>query len=134
MGLLSFTNAEFNSGYSQQEPQGSQNSITTDPAIRYINTAKNLLNQVSTEYHQANYTGAEELAIRAYLDNFEYAEAALQKNGAVDLMEQLEGMMNKEIRGMIKKHISVEELDSKINTTDAKLEEAITVLSEASSQ
>ena len=49
--------------------------------IDYLQNARNLLNQTSVEYKNSNYTGAEELAIAAYLDNFEYVENELEKKG-----------------------------------------------------
>jgi hypothetical protein len=60
------------------------------------------LNQTSVEYKNSNYTGAEELAIVAYLDNFEYVESELEKKGSHTLMQDIEHMMREEIRALIK--------------------------------
>ena len=106
----------------------SNNTKTTDPSVMYTETARNLLNQVSTEYKKGNFSGAEELATRAYLDNFEYVEAPLEKKGAGDIMKQLEDMMRKDLRSMIKDEVPLEKLDSHINATNAKLAEAIIIL------
>ena len=38
--------------------------------VDYLENAISLLNQSSFEYKNSNFTGAEELAIAAYLDNF----------------------------------------------------------------
>jgi hypothetical protein len=106
----------------------SNNTKTTDSSVIYTETARNLLNQVSTEYKKGNFSGAEELATRAYLDNFEYVEPALEKKGAGNIMEQLEDMMRKDLRSMIKDAVPYEKLNSHINATDAKLAEAIIIL------
>jgi hypothetical protein len=104
------------------------NTKNIDPSIVYTETARNLLNQVSTEYKKGNFSGAEELATRAYLDNFEYVEAPLEKNGGSEIMKQLEDMMRKDLREMIKDEVPYEKLLSHINATDMKLDEAISIL------
>jgi hypothetical protein len=111
-----------------------QDNRSTDPAVTYAQTARELLNQTMNEYSEGNSTGAEELATRAYLDNFEHVEAPLEVRGAGDLMHELEGMMREELRGMIKDNASVEEVGMHINATDAKLSEAISILTAAPSK
>ena len=104
------------------------NTKNIDPSIVYTETARNLLNQVSTEYKKGNFSGAEELATRAYLDNFEYVEAPLEKKGGSEIMKQLEDMMRKDLREMIKDEVPYAKLLSHINATDTKLDEAISIL------
>ena len=96
--------------------------------IDYLQNARNLLNQTSAEYKNSNYTGAEEIAIAAYLDNFEYVENELEKKGSHSLMQDIEYMMREELRDLIKNKANQSELDMHINATDAKLLEAINVL------
>ncbi len=43
-------------------------------------------------------------------------------------MKQLEGMMRKDLREMIKDEVPYEKLLSHINATDTKLDEAISIL------
>jgi hypothetical protein len=114
-------------GQSQVKGQN-ETEATLDSAITYAQTARQLLNQTMVEYSTNNATGAEELATRAYLDNFEYVEPALEQKGAADLKEQIEDMMREEIRDMIKTSTSADELHTLINATDAKLVEAISIL------
>src|SRR6476469_6810219 len=109
-------------------PESTNNTKNIDPSIDYTETARNLLNQVSTEYKKGNVSGAEELATRAYLDNFEYVEAPLEKKGGSEIMKQLEDMMRKDLREMIKDGVPYENLLSHISATDAKLDEAISIL------
>ena len=122
---LSFGTFANNSALAQESTNNTKN---IDPSIVYAETARNLLNQVSSEYKKGNFSGAEELATSAYLDNFEYVEAPLEKKGGSEIMKQLEGMMRKDLREMIKDEVPYEKLFSHINATDTKLDEAISIL------
>ena len=63
-----------------------------------------MLNQTSVEYKNSNYTGAEELAIAAYLDNFEHVEEELEKKKTlIALMQDIEHKMREELRDLIKR-------------------------------
>ena len=126
--VLLQSNPLYSSAQAPVNQDASNNTKTTDTSVIYTETARNLLNQVSTEYKKGNFSGAEELATRAYLDNFEYVEAPLEKKGAGDIMKQLEDMMRKDLRSMIKDEVPFEKLDSHINATNAKLAEAIIIL------
>jgi hypothetical protein len=114
-------------GQSQVKGQN-ETEATLDSAITYAQTARQLLNQTMVEYSTNNANGTEELATRAYLDNFEYVEPALEQKGAADLKEQIGDMMREEIRDMIKTSTSADELHTLINATDAKLVEAKSIL------
>jgi hypothetical protein len=126
--VLLQSNPLYSSAQAPVNQDASNNTKTTDTSVIYTETARNLLNQVSTEYKKGNFSGAEELATRAYLDNFEYVEAPLEKKGAGDIMKQLEDMMRKDLRSMIKDEVPFEKLNSHINATNAKLAEAIIIL------
>ena len=101
------------------------NITEANSSDKHIGITRQLLHQVSVEYKKGNFTAAGELAIRAYLDNFEYVEQDLEKHGAKDLKEQIEQMMRVELRDMIKSGVSQDQLDSKINAIDLKLTEAM---------
>ena len=96
--------------------------------VDYLENARSLLNQTSVEYKNSNYTGAEELAIAAYLDNFEYVEEELEKKSSHAFMEDIEHKMREELRDLIKDKAQQSELDIHINATDARLVEAINLL------
>lgn len=96
--------------------------------VDYLENARGLLNQSSFEYRNSNYTGAEELATTAYLDNFEHVEEELEKKSSHAFMEDIEHMMREELRELIKDKAQQPELDIHINATDAKLVEAINLL------
>jgi hypothetical protein len=113
----------FGQGNETTKPEGKSNK-----SIDYLQNARNLLNQTSVEYKNKNYTGAEELATAAYLDNFEYVEKELEEKGSHSFMEDIEHMMREELRDLIKDKANQTELDMHINSTDAKLLEAINLL------
>ena len=96
--------------------------------VDYLENARGLLNQSSFEYRNSNYTGAEELATTAYLDNFEHVEEELEKKSSHAFMEDIEHKMREELRDLIKNKVQQSELDIHINATDAKLVEAINLL------
>ena len=87
-----------------------------------------MLNQTSAEYKNSNYTGAEELATAAYLDNFEHVEHEIEEKGSHGFMVDIELMMREKLRDLIKDKANQTELDLHINATDAKLLEAVNLL------
>jgi hypothetical protein len=111
-----------------QSQNTNKNTNTTAPAVTYAETARQLLNQTQIEYSKGNITGAEELATRAYLDNFEYVEAPLEQKGKHVLKENIEDMMREELRGLIKDKVPLPQVSELINETDTKLQEAISIL------
>jgi hypothetical protein len=114
-------------GYAQEKEvtvtEGEPNKF-----VDYLENAISLLNQSSFEYKNSNYTGAEELAIEAYLDNFEHVEEELEKKSSHAFMEDIEHKMREELRDLIKDKVQQSELDIHVNATDAKLVEAINLL------
>jgi len=107
---------------------GQNQTRSEDPVIKYAQTARELLNHTLAEYKKGNITGADGLATRAYLDNFEYVEFPLIKKKSADLKEEIEKMMREDLRNMIKEKVPFEELNSHVNATDLKLVEAIQIL------
>ena len=119
--------SEMQMGFAQEKE-----AIGTDSKqnkfVDYLENAISLLNQSSFEYKNSNYTGAEELAIAAYLDNFEHVEEELEKKSSHAFMEDIEHKMREELRDLIKDKVQQSDLDVHINATDAKLVEAINLL------
>ena len=96
--------------------------------LEFISVIRSLLNQTVTEYTKENYTGAEELATAAYLDNYEYVEAPLAEINR-PLMETTEIQMREELRKMILDRVSVEELQSHIDEIIVNLDKSVELLS-----
>ncbi len=118
----SFSDLKYGFG---QENETSQTDEESNKFVNYLENARNLLNQTSVEYKNGNFTGAEELADTAYLDNFEHVEDVLEEKGSPSFMEDLEHMMREDLRELIKDKADQSDLDMHINATDVKLAEAI---------
>lgn len=117
--------------------QGSNNttsSETSEPEtpLEFISVIRGLLNQTIIEYTNQNYTGAEELATAAYLDNYEYVEGPLAE---IDepLMLTTEVQMREELRKMIQDRVPVEELQAHIDVINDNLDKSVELLSNAQS-
>ena len=125
--IMPLSVSEMQMGFAQEKE-----AIGTDSKqnkfVDYLENARSLLNQSSFEYKNSNYTGAEELAIAAYLDNFEHVEEELEKKSSHAFMEDIEHKMREELRDLIKDKVQQSDLDVHINATDAKLVEAINLL------
>src|SRR5213594_2612679 len=94
----------------------SQDSKKT--SVEYIENARVILKQVSVEYKNGNYTKAEELASTAYLENIEYVEADLNKNGHSEMVTDLEKLVVTDLRGMIRDRVPQAQVDSEISLID----------------
>ena len=113
--------------------QALNNATPSEPGepetpLEFISVIRGLLNQTVVEYTNQNYTGAEELATAAYLDNYEYVEGPLAE---IDkpLMETTEIQMREELRKMILDKVPVEELQSHIDEINANLYKSAELLS-----
>ena len=76
--------------------------------IEIVDIIRSILNQSLTEFKAGNYTGAENLADIAYIDNYEYIEdpvEALDK----DLMEETEIMIREDFSNALENKIALEE-------------------------
>lgn len=118
----------------QQQPDSSDNNSTStedlSATVGYIENTKKLLTQAQAEYDAGNFTGASKLVTTAYLDNFEYVEPVLIKQGSEPLKLDVEQMIREQLRSMIVKQVPKEQMDDQITAINAKLDEAITVVPE----
>jgi high-affinity iron transporter len=90
---------------------------------KYFFTIRDLLNSTIASVNDGNYKTADGIAIKAYLDNFEYLEAPIEKHDA-DLMSDIEIEMREELRQMIREKRSPQEINSFITAILGKLDEA----------
>jgi high-affinity iron transporter len=97
----------------------------------YVLRIRELLFAVIEEVKTGNYAKAEEHAISAYLDNYEYLEAPLEKYDS-ELMAEIELQMREELRSMIKSHQPSEEIEGLVMQILASLERAENILAEHS--
>jgi plastocyanin len=96
-----------------------------------ISTVKSLLNKTINEYRKQNFTGAQNLATGAYLDNFEFIEAPLEKHDKA-LKENTELMLREQLRQSIKDKSPIEAIQQLINNINSSLDKAETLLNNES--
>ncbi|RMF29112.1 MAG: hypothetical protein D6752_06510, partial [Candidatus Nitrosothermus koennekii] len=96
---------------------------------QYFEEIRRLYDELLKEYKNGNYLQADEYAIEAYLDNYEFLETPLE-NVDKELMEELEVDMRIELREMIKDRVAYDEIKAFIDEILAKLEEAEKLLDE----
>ena len=89
---------------------------------------RGLYKQLVTEIDVGNYDKAEDLAITAYLDNFEYLEPGLRSVDA-DFEHKLELTMREDLRNIISNHESPQMIKDKINFILSDLDKAETLVS-----
>lgn len=99
-------------------------------STQYIENARQLLKQVSSEYKKGNVTGAEKLAVIAYLENYENVESELVNRGSKDLVDETEQLMRVQLREMIQNKVTQEQLDAHISKINEKLDQAAVVVPE----
>jgi hypothetical protein len=97
-------------------------------ATEMISTIKSLLNQTINEYKNENFTGAQQLASTAYLDNFEFIEAPLEKHDKA-LEKNTEIMLREQLRQVIKDKSPIESIQQLIDNINANLDKSETLLS-----
>ena len=75
-----------------EELSVSQGSGSTSEHQQYFTTIRMLLSNVTSEVKRGDYAQADQYAITAYLDNYEYLEAPIEKHDP-DLMASIEEEM-----------------------------------------
>jgi high-affinity iron transporter len=106
-----------------EELSVSQGSESTSEHQQYFATIRTLLSNVISEVNNGNYEQADQYAISAYLDNYEYLEAPIEKHDP-NLMVSIEEEMREELRRMIQARESVEPIETFVNGILVKLDEA----------
>ena len=115
--------------FSQVEGQDTE-EIQREP-VKIIEDIQVLLNKILDEYKAQNYTGAEELATVAYLENYEYVEAPLAEKNE-ELMEETEIMLREDLSTAIEEKAPVEQVQQLINNINGNLDQAKQLLLETS--
>jgi hypothetical protein len=107
---------------------GGATEDTGNKSLEVINNIRDLLTQVIDNYEKQNYTEAEELATKAYLDNFELIESDLAKQDQ-KLMQDTEGLLREQLRQMIKDKKTADEVQSLVDQIKVNLDSAEKLLS-----
>lgn len=90
---------------------------------KYFSVIRELLNSTITSVNAGDYDAADAAAIKAYLDNYEYLEAPIEKHDPA-LMLDIEIEMREELRQMIREERSPQEISSFITAILGKLDQA----------
>ena len=119
--------AQQQSAHEENQPDGKQvvvSSATTNRKLTEIlSKVRILLNQSINEYREQNFTGTQELATSAYLDNFEFIEAPLDKRDNA-LKNNTEIMLREQLRQFIKDRVPLESIQQLINKIESNLDKA----------
>jgi hypothetical protein len=107
--------------FSQMEGEDNQ-EIQRQP-VKIIEDIQVLLNKILNEYKAQNYTGAEELATVAYLENYEYVEAPLAEKNE-ELMEETEIMLREDLSTAIEEKVPLEQVQQLMNNINGNLDQA----------
>ncbi|HEV8404947.1 MAG TPA: FTR1 family protein [Nitrososphaera sp.] len=101
----------------------SSGSESAGENAKYLSNIRTLLASVVTEVESGDYEQADQYAITAYLDNFEYLEAPIEKHDT-ELKETLEIEMREELRGMIRDERPAVAIEEYVNGILEKLDKA----------
>jgi hypothetical protein len=107
--------------FSQMEGEDTQE--TQRQPVKIIEDIQVLLNKILNEYKAQNYTGAEDLATVAYLENYEYVEAPLEEKNE-ELMEETEIMLREDLSTAIEERAPVEQIQQLMNNINGNLDRA----------
>jgi plastocyanin len=122
--VLQSTTLSFNTSIASQTAFAQEQKKTP---TEIISNVRSLLNQTISEYRNQNFTGAQRLASSAYLDNFEFIEAPLDKHDKA-LRTDTEIMLREQLRQMIKDKSPVENIQQLINKINSNLGKAEALL------
>jgi hypothetical protein len=115
-------------GLSETQLVGEESGAAEQDPIAIINNIKSLLNQqLLSAYRSQDYSGAESIAIEAYLENYEHIEAAIAEHDQ-QLMEQTEVMLREELRQMITDRVPIEQIEQHVTMINANLDRAAELL------
>jgi high-affinity iron transporter len=97
---------------------------TTSEHSQYFTTIRNLLSDVVIEVKEnGDYRQADKAAMTAYLDNYEYLEAPIERLNAT-LMEDIEVDMREELRDMLKEEQPIAVIENLVDGILLKLSTA----------
>lgn len=91
--------------------------------LEYFSNIRDLLHGVTVSVNDSEYEAADAAAIKAYLDNYEYLEAPIERHDP-DLMRDIEIEMREELRQMLREERSPQEISNFVTVILEKLDRA----------
>jgi hypothetical protein len=116
-------------GLAESQLTGEEAGAEEQDPIAFINNVKSLLTELAAAYRAQDYQGAENIAIEAYLENYEFVEAPLAELDR-ELMEQTEVLLREELRQMITNRAPIDQIEHHIGLINANLDRATQLLSQ----
>jgi high-affinity iron transporter len=106
-----------------EELSVSEGSESISEHRQYFVTIRTLLANITSEVNNGNYEQADQYAVTAYLDNYEYLEAPIEKHDP-NLMLSIEVEMREELRSMIQARESPQSINAFVEGILVKLDQA----------
>ncbi|HYZ51615.1 MAG TPA: hypothetical protein VE593_12065, partial [Nitrososphaeraceae archaeon] len=108
-------------------PVASSFSARSNQYTQYFVTMRNLLQNLIVDVKKGDYVGADQAAVSAYLDNFEYLEPPIEKHDS-KLKSHIELAMREQLRQMIKDKMTGDKIISFVNSILLNLDKAESIL------
>jgi hypothetical protein len=80
------------------------------------------------------HSGAETLAIQAYLDNFEFIEDPIVERNQALMMKNTKVLLREELRQLIQDRVPIEQIQQHIDKINSNLDQAEQLLSSESKE
>lgn len=82
--------------------------------LQYVNNIRDLLEQSRTKYAEGNIEEAKRLAMKAYIDNYEYLEDPVEEQNE-KLNDELEIMLREELQALMRNNAPLDQVNEKID-------------------
>jgi len=82
--------------------------------LQYVDNIRELLEQSRTKYAEGDIEEAKRLAMKAYIDNYEYLEDPVEEQNE-ELNDELEIMLREELQALMRKNASLEQVEEKMD-------------------
>src|SRR3990167_11313143 len=82
--------------------------------LQYVDNIRELLEQSRTKYAEGDIEEAKRLAMKAYIDNYEYLEDPVGEQNE-ELNDELEIMLREELQALMRKNASLEQVEEKMD-------------------
>jgi high-affinity iron transporter len=102
-------------------------SAQSNQYTQYFVNIRNLLQNLILDVKKGDYVGADQAAVSAYLDNFEYLEPPIEKHDS-KLKSDIELAMREQLRQMLKDKMTGDKIISFVNSILLNLDKAQSIL------
>lgn len=82
--------------------------------LQYVDNIRELLEQSKIKYAEGDVEEAKRLAMKAYIDNYEYLEDPVEDQNE-ELNDELEIMLREELQALMRQNAPLEQVEEKIN-------------------